>query len=245
MATEKQLAALAKGREGRAKGAIRKDLSLKPETVEFLKRTGNMSEAVDKLILLAREGLIEHDGFLNPISGKGRLELLEIQITHNRQLKDELKSKDAHIRKLEEKLKSYNVDNRKSSENEDLQTINQQLEEINQNLKEDLIDLRSKLFTQTRVQAALEEKLKSYDADNRQLKAENEQLRLEKADLQFEAALIKTYQQSTKAIGKAIAKLKDLIAQPTAQGRIRKDELKFIKEILETAIEKNSNTLTK
>ncbi|OCQ97509.1 hypothetical protein BCD67_24675 [Oscillatoriales cyanobacterium USR001] len=56
-ATEQSLKNLVKGRKG--KGAIRVNLTLKPETYEALKRSGNMSKAVDKLVEYARSrGLI-------------------------------------------------------------------------------------------------------------------------------------------------------------------------------------------
>lgn len=49
------------------KGAIRVTLSLSPQTVALLKAQGNMSQAVDKLIILCILGKVEHDGCLNPI----------------------------------------------------------------------------------------------------------------------------------------------------------------------------------
>ena len=49
------------------KNAIRVTLTLKPETVELLKMTGNMSQAVDKFIELIKQGCVQHDGMLNPL----------------------------------------------------------------------------------------------------------------------------------------------------------------------------------
>lgn len=54
---------------GNRKDAVRVTLTLRPETVTLLRQTGNMSEAVDKLIQLCILGKVEHDGCLNPIAG--------------------------------------------------------------------------------------------------------------------------------------------------------------------------------
>jgi hypothetical protein len=50
------------------KDAVRVTLTLKPETVKLLRMTGNMSEAVDKFIELIKQGCVQHDGMLNPLS---------------------------------------------------------------------------------------------------------------------------------------------------------------------------------
>lgn len=57
--------------DARSKNAVRVTLTLRTETVKLLKVTGNMSEAVDKLIQLCILGKVEHDGMLNPILGSG------------------------------------------------------------------------------------------------------------------------------------------------------------------------------
>ncbi|MGB7708802.1 MAG: hypothetical protein WBL95_04510 [Microcoleus sp.] len=49
------------------KGAMRVTLTLLPQTVALLRAQGNMSQAVDKLIVLCILGKVEHDGCLNPI----------------------------------------------------------------------------------------------------------------------------------------------------------------------------------
>lgn len=51
---------------GNRKNAVRVNLTLKPKTVAVLKLTGNMSQAVDRLVELVCLGLVKHDGFLNP-----------------------------------------------------------------------------------------------------------------------------------------------------------------------------------
>jgi DNA-binding NarL/FixJ family response regulator len=52
---------------GNRKNAVRVTLTLKPETVELLRMTGNMSQAVDKFIELVKQGCVQHDGMLNPL----------------------------------------------------------------------------------------------------------------------------------------------------------------------------------
>jgi hypothetical protein len=49
------------------KGAVRVHLTLKPHTIALLKAQGNMSAAVDKLIVLCVLGAVQHDGCLNPV----------------------------------------------------------------------------------------------------------------------------------------------------------------------------------
>jgi hypothetical protein len=56
---------------GNCKNAVRVTLTLKPETVELLRMTGNMSEAVDKFIELIKQGCVQHDGMLNPLPRSG------------------------------------------------------------------------------------------------------------------------------------------------------------------------------
>jgi hypothetical protein len=60
------------------KDAVRVTLTLKPETVKLLRMTGNMSEAVDKFIELIKQGCVQHDGMLNPLS---RLESQNVHST--------------------------------------------------------------------------------------------------------------------------------------------------------------------
>ena len=64
------------------KNAVRVTLTLKPETVKLLRMTGNMSEAVDKFIELIKQGCVQHDGMLNPLS-RSEPEKLESQDTHS------------------------------------------------------------------------------------------------------------------------------------------------------------------
>jgi hypothetical protein len=63
------------------KNAVRVTLTLKPETVKLLRMTGNMSEAVDKLIELVKQGCVLHDGMLNP--RRSEQEKLESQNVHS------------------------------------------------------------------------------------------------------------------------------------------------------------------
>jgi hypothetical protein len=64
------------------KDAVRVTLTLKPETVKLLRMTGNMSEAVDKFIELVKQGCVQHDGMLNPLS-RSEPEKLESQDAHS------------------------------------------------------------------------------------------------------------------------------------------------------------------
>ena len=58
------------------KGKVRVTLTLEPRTIALLKMTGNMSEAVDKLINLCCLGFVKHDGSLNPpVDRSGRNEI--------------------------------------------------------------------------------------------------------------------------------------------------------------------------
>jgi hypothetical protein len=65
----KSLENLRPGANRKGKGAKKVTLTLASETYELLKRTGNMSEAVDKLVRLCMLGKVEHDGCLNPVEG--------------------------------------------------------------------------------------------------------------------------------------------------------------------------------
>jgi hypothetical protein len=64
------------------KNAVRVTLTLKPETVELLRMTGNMSEAVDKFIELIKQSCVQHDGMLNPLP-RSEPESLESQNVHS------------------------------------------------------------------------------------------------------------------------------------------------------------------
>ena len=64
------------------KNAVRVTLTLKPETVKLLRMTGNMSEAVDKFIELIKQGCVQHDGMLNPLS-RSESENLHSQSVHS------------------------------------------------------------------------------------------------------------------------------------------------------------------
>jgi hypothetical protein len=64
------------------KDAVRVTLTLKPETVKLLRMTGNMSEAVDKFIELIKQGCVQHDGMLNPLS-RSESQNLQSQDVHS------------------------------------------------------------------------------------------------------------------------------------------------------------------
>jgi hypothetical protein len=64
------------------KNAVRVTLTLKPETVQLLRMTGNMSEAVDKFIELVKQGCVQHDGMLNPLP-RSEPENLQSQNVHS------------------------------------------------------------------------------------------------------------------------------------------------------------------
>lgn len=79
----KSLTKLKPGVNKKGTGAVRVTLTLKPETVELLRMTGNMSQTVDKFIELIKQGCVSHDGLLNPIPSRSEAENLQSQHTHS------------------------------------------------------------------------------------------------------------------------------------------------------------------